>query len=127
MVRRPAGPSRTTQPPYSAATYSEPWRAAALRARGRLFLELARAEGLDTGLSRGYGVVPVITENSELALRLSHALFEDGVNAYPFVAPEVPEEAARLRFFLSCAHTVEQIQHTVKLVAHHWSRLKGTV
>jgi 8-amino-7-oxononanoate synthase len=106
---------------------AEPWRAAALRARGRLFLELARAAGLDTGLSRGYGVVPVITANSELALRLSRALFEDGVNAYPIVAPAVPEQAARLRFFLSCAHTEEQIQHTVKLVARHWDGLKGTV
>jgi 8-amino-7-oxononanoate synthase len=58
---------------------------------------------------------------------LSHALFEDGVNAYPIVAPAVPEEAARLRFFLSCAHTEAQIQDTVKLAARHWRRLKGTV
>jgi 8-amino-7-oxononanoate synthase len=106
---------------------AEPWRAATLRARGQLFLELARAGGLDTGLSRGYSVVPVITGDSELALRLSHALFEDGVNAYPIVPPAVKEEAARLRFFLSCAHTEEQIRHAVNLVAHHWSRLKGNV
>jgi len=106
---------------------AEPWRAATLRTRGQLFLELARARGLDTGFSRGYNVVPVITGTSELALRMSNALFEDGVNVYPIISPAVKEEAARLRFFLSCAHTEEQIRHAVDLVARHWNRLRGSV
>jgi 8-amino-7-oxononanoate synthase len=104
---------------------AEPWRVTTLRARGQLFLDLARARGLDTGVSRGYNVVPVITGTSELALRMSTALFEEGVSVYPIIPPAVKEEAARLRFFLSCAHTELQIRHAVELVAVHWNRLGG--
>jgi 8-amino-7-oxononanoate synthase len=120
-------------PPASAAAAlagirvlkAEPWRVSALRSNGRSFLDLAVARGLDTGLSQGCNVVPVITESSELALRLSDALLADGISVYPVIPPAVREETARLRFFLSCAHTEEQIRRAVDLTAGHWNRVGG--
>jgi 8-amino-7-oxononanoate synthase len=96
---------------------AEPWRVETLRARGRLFLECARARGLDTGLSHGFNIVPVIAGGSLAAVKMSNTLFAEGVNVYPIIAPAVEERAARLRFFLSCAHTEDQIRHTVELTA----------
>ena len=46
--------------------------------RARLFLELAKARGLNTGMSKDSPVVPVILGNSMHCLRLSKALFEPG-------------------------------------------------
>jgi 8-amino-7-oxononanoate synthase len=113
-------------PPASAAAAlaslrilrAEPWRVETLRARGRLFLECARARGLNTGLSQGFNIVPLITGSSLAAVKLSNALFDEGISVYPIVAPAVEERTARLRFFLSCAHTEEQIRQTVDAAAH---------
>ena len=92
---------------------AEPGRVATLNARSKLFLDLARQQGLDTGMSQDSPVVPVILGNSMLALQLSKALFGRGVNVQPIVYPAVPESAARLRFFITSLHTEEQIRHTV--------------
>jgi 8-amino-7-oxononanoate synthase len=96
---------------------AEPERVQALQARGRLFLQLAREAGIDTGTSAGYAVVPAITGSSIRAARLSHALFERGINVQPILYPAVPDKGARLRFFLSCRHTPEQIRSTVRTLA----------
>lgn len=108
-------------PPLAAASkaaldcmLAEPWRVAALHARGREFLRLAREAGIDTGTSEGYSIVPAITGSSVRAGRLSQALFERGLNVQPILYPAVPENSARLRFFLSAAHTEEQIRGAVR-------------
>lgn len=95
----------------------EPDRVAKLAQNSRLFLQLAKSEGLDTGLSNNTPVVPVITGNSEHALRLSLALFEQKINVQPILYPAVEESAARLRFFISSTHTEDQIRKTVEAVA----------
>ncbi|QOR37451.1 aminotransferase class I/II-fold pyridoxal phosphate-dependent enzyme [Billgrantia diversa] len=91
----------------------EPERVQRLHAISRYFLERARAAGLDTGHSIGAAVVPVIVGSSPLAARLSHALFERGINVQPILHPAVPEKSARLRFFLSCEHTRAQVDQTL--------------
>ncbi|MBV7486183.1 aminotransferase class I/II-fold pyridoxal phosphate-dependent enzyme [Bordetella sp. BOR01] len=96
---------------------SLPERVATLQARGKYFLELARAAGVDTGTSAGLAVIPAITGSSLKAARLSTLLFEQGVNVQPILYPAVPERVARLRFFISCTHTEEQLRHTVDLLA----------
>lgn len=98
-------------------------RVQTLQARGELFLRLARAAGLDTATSTGLAVIPVITGSSFKAGRLSSALFERGINAQPILYPAVPEHAARVRFFVSCEHTEEQITRTVAIVAEEMARL----
>jgi 8-amino-7-oxononanoate synthase len=98
-------------------------RVATLQARGRQFLELARDAGLDTGTSTGLAVVPVITGSSLKATQLSSALSRRGINAQPILHPAVPEKSARVRFFVSCLHTPEQIAETVAIVAQELQKL----
>jgi 7-keto-8-aminopelargonate synthetase-like enzyme len=103
----------------------EPERIAKLRANARLFLELARAKGLDTGNAEGYNIVPVITGRSTLAARLSNALMERGINVAPIIYPAVEERVARLRFFISSAHSDAQIRFAVDTVAEELERLRA--
>jgi 7-keto-8-aminopelargonate synthetase-like enzyme len=111
-------------PPNAAAALAslelmqeEPERVARLAENSRLFLRLAKEAGLNTGMSNNTPVVPVITGNSEHALRLSHQLRLRGINVQPILYPAVEERAARLRFFITATHTEEQIRATVQAVA----------
>ena len=92
----------------------EPERVERLHANSKLFLQLAREAGLDTGSSGGTAIVPVILGSSINALKLSRALFARGINVQPILYPAVEERAARLRFFISCRHTPEQIHRTIE-------------
>jgi 8-amino-7-oxononanoate synthase len=98
-------------------------RVATLQARGQQFLQLAKEAGLDTGTSTGLAVIPVITGSSLKATQLSWALSRRGINAQPILHPAVPEKAARVRFFVSCLHTPEQIADTVSTVAQELQKL----
>jgi 7-keto-8-aminopelargonate synthetase-like enzyme len=93
--------------------HAEPWRVAKLQANARLFRDLCRAGGFDTGSSAGLGIVPVVLGSSVRAIRVSAALLERGVNALPIMFPAVPEQAARLRFFFSSEHEEADIRATV--------------
>jgi 8-amino-7-oxononanoate synthase len=119
-------------PPVAAAAIAaldimarEPERVDRLRAVSRLFLEKAKAAGLDTGLSEGLGIVPIITGSSITAAKLSDALFKRGINVQPILYPAVPEQAARLRFFLSSEHTPEQIETAIGILEEESGRLQG--
>ncbi len=96
---------------------AHPERVATLHARAALFLSEAKRRGLNTGESNGTAVVPVITGNSLHALLLSRKMFEAGVNVQPILYPAVDESAARLRFFINCTHSEEQVLYTVEQVA----------
>jgi 7-keto-8-aminopelargonate synthetase-like enzyme len=104
----------------------EPERVARLAENSRLFLRLAKEARLNTGQSNNTPVVPVITGNSEFALRLSHALFERGINVQPILYPAVDESAARLRFFITSTHTEEQIRETVAALAEELAQIDST-
>jgi 8-amino-7-oxononanoate synthase len=41
----------------------------------------------------------------------------------PILYPAVPEKSARLRFFMSCRHTTEDINTTVSALADEYKRL----
>ncbi len=111
-------------PPVAAAATAavevmerEPERAAALRRNGRAFLAKAKARGLDTGLSIGASVVPVIVGNSGQTVMLSERLLQRGFNVVPAVFPGVAENQARLRFFITSEHSQEQIDRVIDAVA----------
>jgi 7-keto-8-aminopelargonate synthetase-like enzyme len=95
----------------------EPWRLAQLRERSDLFLKLCLDSGLDTGTSADTPVIPVILGSSARAMEVSQRLLAHGINARPILYPAVRESAARVRFFLTCEHTEEQIVHTVETLA----------
>ncbi len=102
---------------------AEPERVERLHQRSELFLNLCREAELDTGDSGGTPVIPVITGNSMVALRLSHRLRGDGINVQPILYPAVDESAARLRFFVTSEHSEEQIRFTVARVSEHLAEL----
>lgn len=100
---------------------AEPERVTRLRGNAAAFVSGARALGLDTGLSAGSGVAPVMVGDDAVAMRLSNELFETGINVQPLVAPAVEKGQARLRFFLSSLHTAEQIERAVRVTADRLS------
>ena len=97
----------------------EPQRVEQLHQRGQQFLARAQRAGLNTGTSEGYAVIPIINGSSLAATRACHALFAQGINVQPILAPAVPERSARLRFFLSSDHTAEQIDSTLERLEQH--------
>jgi 8-amino-7-oxononanoate synthase len=117
-------------PPNAAAALAsirlleaEPERVARLRHRSRLFLELARSRGINTGKSKDSPVVPVILGNSMHALQLSKALLGRGINVQPILYPAVEESAARLRFFITSLHSEEQIRTTIDAISEELEKI----
>lgn len=110
-------------PPNTAAALAavslmrkEPERLALLHRRADLFLELCRKLGLNTGASRDSAVIPIITGDSVKSVLLYKMLFDAGIYALPIMYPVVPENASRLRFFLSSTHTEEEIRKTADIL-----------
>jgi len=94
-----------------------------LRDNAQLFLSLARARGINTGMSDGSAVIPCITGNSLKALKLSEGLAGRGINVQPIMYPAVDEDTARLRFFISATHTEDELRRTVDAIAEELARL----
>ncbi len=95
----------------------QPRRVELLRELSELFLQLAKEKGLDTGLACGTPVIPIIVGSSVKSLQLSNALFKRGINVQPILYPVVPEQSARLRFFITTNHTKAQIEATINAIA----------
>jgi len=101
----------------------DPQRVEKVHANARLFLQLAREAGLDTGSAGGSAIVPIILGNSMNSLRLSRALFARGINVQPILYPAVEERAARLRFFITSRHTPDQIRRTVTAMQEELAKI----
>ena len=99
------------------AMHAEPERVVQLQTNGAHFLAAARAHGLDTGPSIGSAIVPVMTGSSIVAARAADRLFDLHVNVQPIIYPAVPEQGARLRFFISSLHETEQLERVAGQVA----------
>jgi 7-keto-8-aminopelargonate synthetase-like enzyme len=102
---------------------AEPQRVARLQENSRLFLTLARQRGLNTGMSNGTPVVPVILGNSIHCLKLSEAMLARGVNVQPILYPAVEESASRLRYFITSCHREEQIRYTIDTMVEELERI----
>ncbi|MFF7163512.1 type I polyketide synthase [Streptomyces sp. NPDC008086] len=98
---------------------AEPQRLTRLRENSALFVSLARRAGVDIGASHDSPIVPCIVGDSARTLRLAEALFREGISVNPILHPAVPEELTRLRFFVTCAHTPDQIRRTVDALRRH--------
>ena len=118
-------------PPASAAAslaairvmQAEPERLRRLHANARLFKRLADEAGLPTGLADGTAVIPIIAGESLPCLQLANVLLDRGIHVNPILYPAVEEGSARLRFFLTAAHSEEQIRHTVEVLAEEFGRI----
>jgi 8-amino-7-oxononanoate synthase len=102
---------------------AEPWRVAKLQDNGKLFLDTAREAGLDVGSSWGFAMTPVVLGDSLRTILLAERLLARGYNACPIVPPGVPEKSARLRFFISSAHTPAEIVGAVAATREELDRL----
>ncbi len=102
---------------------AEPQRVARLQDNSSLFLRLARQRGLNTGMSSGTPIIPIILGNSIHCLQLSDAMLKQGINVLPILHPAVEETAARLRFFLTSRHTEDQIRRTVDVLAKELEKI----
>ena len=104
----------------------EPERVTTLRNNSKLFLDLAKQAGLNTGLSHDSPIIPLVTGDSLLALRISNRMFDRGINVQPILHPAVEEELARLRFFITASHKPEQIEHAVRLLKEEVANVQGS-
>ncbi|WP_392532257.1 aminotransferase class I/II-fold pyridoxal phosphate-dependent enzyme [Nostoc sp. C117] len=104
---------------------AQPERVSCLQQRAKLFLELAKERGLNTGMSGDSAIVSIILGKSLQSIQLAEALFNRDINVQPMFYPSVPENAARLRFFISCNHTEEQIHFTVDTLVEEWTKIKS--
>lgn len=104
---------------------AEPERVAKLQANGARLLAAAQAAGLDTGCARGSAVMPVLVGDSARAAMLADAVFKAGLNALPITFPAVPEQQARLRFFLTSEHDDDQIDRAVAITAEALAKVRA--
>ncbi len=96
---------------------AEPERVSRLRDRADLFRTLCAQAGVAVGSGAGTPVVPVILGDSVRAAKLSEMLLDAGYDVQPMLAPSVPEDLARLRFFITAMHTDEQLRGAVAALA----------
>jgi glycine C-acetyltransferase len=83
----------------------------------RFFKEKLTELGFNTGRSET-PITPIIVGDAETASNLSNKLFERGVFAQGIGFPTVPHGQARLRTIVSAAHTREQLQQAVDIIAN---------
>ncbi|TLF81358.1 aminotransferase class I/II-fold pyridoxal phosphate-dependent enzyme [Nocardia cyriacigeorgica] len=94
-----------------------------LRRNAELFLSLAKDAGIDTGDSHDTPIIPCIVGDSLKTLTLSGALLRRGINVNPILYPAVPEDLARLRFFVTACHSEQQIREAVAILAEELALL----
>src|SRR4029079_18438915 len=75
----------------------------------RFFKGGLQALGFNTGSSES-PITPVIVGDGALAMKLSDALFENGVCAQGIGFPTVPQGKARVRTIVTATHTRDELQ-----------------
>ncbi|MGQ9916368.1 MAG: glycine C-acetyltransferase [Bryobacteraceae bacterium] len=94
----------------------EPERIERLWDNTRYYKEALRAEGFDTGASET-PITPILVGEAAVAHRLSAELFEEGLWATGIGYPTVPRGKARVRTIVTAAHTREQLDRAVEILA----------
>ena len=117
-------------PPLAAAAlaalklaHAEPHRVQRLQENGRHFLSRAHQLGLNTATCEGFSVCPVMVGDIVRAGRMTDRMLKRGIYVLPIIYPAVPLKAARLRFFLTAAHTQEHIDEALHITAEELARL----
>ncbi len=105
----------------------EPERVQKLQQISKYFLDYAKGLGLDTGVAQGYANVPVIVGDSMVAGFMANALFNRGIYAMPITFPAVKEGTARLRYFLSAAHSEEDVRKALDVTVDEIPRVTKMV
>ena len=90
-----------------------------LAALGERLRTALAAAGIDTGGSTTQ-IVPAMVGEAAAAVALSRRLEAEGVLAVAIRPPTVPKGASRIRFALSAAHSVEDVDRIAALAAQAW-------
>ena len=91
--------------------------------RGRLWANVAhirrllRDEGIDVGESTSQ-VIPVMIRNDRRIFEIGHRLQRAGLYLQPIVYPAVAKHRSRFRISVSAAHTHDQLNEIVAILAH---------
>ncbi len=96
---------------------AEPGRVQCLQDRSSFLLRHAQKLGLDTGRAQGFAVVPIMVGDSLSTTFLAQELMGRGVLTMPIIYPGVEEGLARLRFFVSAAHSEDDIRSALEATA----------
>jgi glycine C-acetyltransferase len=82
----------------------------------RFFKSGLQALGFNTGVSES-PITPVIVGDAALAMKLSDALFDEGVFAQGIGFPTVPRGKARVRTIVTATHTHDELQFALNCFA----------
>ena len=91
--------------------------------RGRLWANVAhirrllREEGIDVGESTSQ-VIPVMIRNDRRIFEIGHRMQRAGLYLQPIVYPAVAKHRSRFRISVSAAHTHDQLNEGVAILAH---------
>jgi 8-amino-7-oxononanoate synthase len=104
-------------------TKAEPERVKQAQEAGRYFFDLLNSAGLNTGISDGFNIVPLIVGDTKKSVQLTNALLEEGVNAQAIFHPVVPESESRLRFFVTAGHTKEILDKSGEIIKKLYNKI----
>ena len=104
---------------------AEPWRVAKLHDNSRLFLEHAKICGLDTGPAIGAGVVSILFSGQHECMFAARSILEAGYFAPPILQLAVPKDKPRIRFFISAAHSHDEIAGVTETLAKALESLRA--
>jgi len=94
----------------------EPWRIEAVCANGQQFIQGLKGAGFDTMLTTT-AIVPVLCGTDDQAFALTQACQHKDLFVLPVVSPAVPEGQSRLRATVTAAHTPQEIDYAMDVIA----------
>lgn len=102
----------------------EPWRVEKLQSNADYFRAQLKENSVDIGLSYDTPIVPIIIGQTESAILLCKLLREQGIYCHPMIYPSVEKNKARIRFFVNCMHSEDQLKYTAKIISDTLYKLK---
>lgn len=88
-----------------------------LKENSKTFVRLARNRGLNLGNPAGMAVIPILFPDIATTMAAANAALAAGYFVPPIVQIAVPKDAPRLRFFITAAHTADQIEGVLDVIA----------
>ncbi|MEP1442333.1 MAG: aminotransferase class I/II-fold pyridoxal phosphate-dependent enzyme [Hyphomicrobiales bacterium] len=104
---------------------AEPQRVKKLRDISDFAFKAAKEAGIDTGVSEGYAVIPIMIRDAIKAVVVGEAMLERGFNMLPIIYPAVPMKESRLRLFITADHTEEQIKGAIDGLKAEIAKVSG--
>ena len=97
---------------------NEPERLTKLHEKQSLLLSLLKSNDIPSGLSGHTPIIPIIVGDDSRAIQLSQYLKQHHILALPIIYPAVEKNKARVRLFINCLHTTEQLCQTADILRH---------